>query len=126
MSLCIVGKEPLDVLQASTEDWHLGLAYFGSIPQRRLADRPWKSLDPYPPRLSRGTPLIVEAVPVSEARSVSLTWTITFPDRKAREETIWLYERVSRGQAGRLHQPDPWPRGSWLASESLEEKGLGQ
>ncbi|CAE7558925.1 Ide [Symbiodinium sp. CCMP2592] len=82
MSLCIVGKEPLDVLQASTE------AYFGSIPQRRLADRPWKSLDPYPPRLSRGTPLIVEAVPVSEARSVSLTWTITFPDRKAREEFL--------------------------------------
>lgn len=77
MALCVVGKEPLNVLQSAVEE------SLGAVPQRMKLDRPsWGN--PYPPQ----TPQLLEAVPVSEARSLLLEWALYFENFEARKEFL--------------------------------------
>lgn len=77
MALCVVGKEPLNVLQSAVEE------SLGAVPQRSNLDRPnWGN--PYPPQ----TPQLLEAVPVSEARSLLLEWAFYFENFEARKEFL--------------------------------------
>eukprot|EP00435_Cladocopium_sp_Y103_P071378 s163_g37.t1 len=77
MALCVVGKEPLNVLQSAVEE------SLGAVPHRMLLDRP-SSGNPYPPQ----TPQLLEAVPVSEARSLLLEWAFYFENFEARKEFL--------------------------------------
>lgn len=79
MACCVVSKEPLAALAATVS------SSLGSVPLRRAAGRP-PSGPPYPPQ----SPRLVEAVPVSEVRSLLLEWSIDFEDFASREEPLGL------------------------------------
>eukprot|EP00913_Durusdinium_trenchii_P032680 g30589.t1 len=79
MALCVVGKEPLNVLQSTVEQ------YLGAVPRRSDAPRPRWAVAPYPPE---NPAKILEAVPVNELRSVLLEWTFDFENFAARKEFL--------------------------------------
>ncbi|CAJ1389816.1 unnamed protein product [Effrenium voratum] len=86
MALCVVAKEPLAQLQSTVEK------FFGPIPRRTTSAAsvsPWAGVNPYPPRLSkRGVPLVLEAVPVSQARQILVEWAMAFESPEARQEFL--------------------------------------
>eukprot|EP00930_Biecheleria_cincta_P040838 TRINITY_DN27965_c0_g1_i1.p1 TRINITY_DN27965_c0_g1~~TRINITY_DN27965_c0_g1_i1.p1 ORF type:complete len:1178 (-),score=220.11 TRINITY_DN27965_c0_g1_i1:177-3710(-) len=88
MALCVVGKESLDMLQAWAETSFAGIPRRGRAAVGMPGVKPaWQGVNPYPPIFSpRGSPLLLEAVPVGVTRTVSMQWCVSFDTVAAEQE----------------------------------------